>query len=95
VNELEKTERREEREPWKYAHRSIIHAIVNMMTRRRGEKKNEEEEFWEKKEKKGNITIALFNPERGTNKHVLSSFKKVSVFFSFSALCSEREREKK
>jgi hypothetical protein len=42
-----------------------------------------------------NTTIELFNPDRGTNKHVLPSFKKVPVFFSFSALCSDRKRGKK
>jgi hypothetical protein len=36
----------------------------------------------------------LFNPDRGTNKHVLSSFKKVPVFFSFSALCRQREKKR-
>ena len=30
-----------------------------------------------------NIAIALFNPDRATGKHVLSSFKKVPVFFPF------------
>lgn len=55
------------------------------------EKKKEEEEGKEekptttsKKEEEAeeeNINITLFNPVRGTNKHVLSSFKKVPVFF--------------
>lgn len=36
MNVLEKIERREK--PWKYTHRSIIHAIVNIMDRRRGKK---------------------------------------------------------
>ncbi len=47
-----------------------------------------------KKKKKGNITIALFNPDRGTNKHVLSSFKKVPVFF-LSLRYVEKERKEK
>jgi hypothetical protein len=66
-----------------------------MMAKRRREKKNEEEEFLEKKKKEeeGNITIALFSLGRGTNKHILPSFKKVSVFFLFSALCSNREKK--
>jgi hypothetical protein len=60
--------------------------------------KKEEEEFLKRKkeeeEEEGNITIALFNPDRGTNKHVLPSFKKC-LSFSFSALCGKRQREEK
>jgi hypothetical protein len=53
--------------------------------RRRRRRKKEEQE--------GNITIALFNPDRGTNKHVLSSFKKVPVFFlSLGYVEIERDR---
>jgi hypothetical protein len=51
--------------------------------------------FWrrrKKDEQEGNITIALFNPDRGTTKHVLSSFKKVPVFF-LSLRYVERERK--
>jgi len=67
-----------------------------MMAKIREEKGIEERRggvFWEE-EKKENITIALFNPDRGTNKLVLPSFKKVPVFFlSLRYVGKERERE--
>jgi len=61
--------------------------------RRRRRRKKGGVFFVEKRKKRR--TIALFNPDRATNRHVLSSFKKVPVFFlSLSELRSVRERER-
>jgi hypothetical protein len=68
-----------------------------MMAKIREEKGIEERRggVFGEEEKKENITIALFNPDRGTNKLVLPSFKKVPVFFlSLRYVGKEREREK-
>lgn len=58
-------------------------------------KKEEEEEEFFFVEKRKRRTIALFNPDRASNRHVLPSFRKVLVFFSFSrtALRSRRGKE--
>ena len=60
------------------------------------EKRNRKtkEEFGERKR---NIAIVLFNPDRRTSKHVLSFLKKAPVFFIFfpSEEKKEKEEEKK
>lgn len=52
------------------------------------------EEFGEReKKRKRNITIVLFNPDRRTSKHVLSSFKKAPVFFLSLRYVEKKEKE--
>lgn len=57
--------------------------------------------FLQRREEKNerNITIALFNPDRATNKHVVPSFKNGSVFFFLPVMQrhrqTHRERESK
>ncbi len=57
----EVSQNRRRREPWKYAHRSIIHAIVNMMARVREKKKKKKEKggvfFCRREEKKNHCAV--------------------------------------
>lgn len=48
-----------------------------------------------KEERKGNIAIVLFNPDRSTSKHVLTSFKKVPVFFLLTLRYVEKKARRK
>lgn len=62
--------------------------------KKKKKKRKKKEEFFSCRKRR---TIALFNPDRATNKHVLPSFKKVPVFFFLFIryVAIDRERKKK
>lgn len=86
------------REPWKYAHRSIIHAIVNMMTgvteeKKKGRRKRRSFSVKERKRREHNYCAVQSWPcHQQARRAVL---QKRACLFSFFQLCSDRVGERK